>query len=152
MTETWREQLTEMEHAIAAGQAAAAVRAWHRAHAAAIDQPGWQAIVHVAEAAQRIGAVPGFGRAGQARARETYWVALFRAHRDGSLTGVLQTAEGFGALGDRNMVEQCIRIAESLAARDASDAGHAQHVRARAEDLLRRYFGAPSGREAQSPA
>jgi hypothetical protein len=152
MTETWREHLSDMEQAIAAGEAASAVRAWHRAHAAAMDQPGWQSIVRVAEAAQRIGAVPGFGRAGQSRARETYWVVLFRAHRDGSLTGVLQAAEGFGALGDRNMVEQCIRIAESLAARDGSDAGRAHHVRALAEDLLRRYFGAPSGRAAQSPA
>ena len=152
MTETWREHLSEMEQALAAGQAAAGVRAWHRAHAAAMDQPGWQSIVHVAEAAQRIGAVPGFGRAGQARARETYWVALFRAHREGSLTGVLQTAEGFGRLGDRNMVEQCIRIAEGLAARDSAEQGRAQHVRARTEDLLRRYFGAPSEREAQSPA
>ena len=152
MTETWREHLNEMEQAIAASQAAAAVRAWHRAHAAAIDQPGWQSIVHVAEAARRIGAVPGFGRAGQARARETYWLALFRAHREGSLTGVLRTAEGFGGLGDRNMVEQCIRIAESRAARDSSGQGRADHVRALADDLLRRYFGAPSEREAQSPA
>jgi hypothetical protein len=159
MTEPWREHLSEMERAIEAGQAAAAVRAWHCAHAAAMDQPGWQSVVHVAEAARRIGAVPGFGRAGQARARETYWLALFRAHREGSLTGVLRTAEGFCGLGDRNMVEQCIRIAESLAARDSSGPGRTEHVRALAEDLLRRYFGAPSGREgapsereAQSPA
>ena len=122
------------------------MRAWHRAHAVVIDQPGWQPIVRVAEAARSIGAIPGFGRAAEARARETYWIALFRAHRDGSLAGVLETAEGFGVLGDRNMVEQCIRIAEGLATR----AGHEERARVRhgiggagpASPLLRRAYGA----------
>ena len=122
------------------------MRAWHRAHAAVIDQPGWQPIVRVAEAARSIGAIPGFARAAEARARETYWIALFRAHRDGSLAGVLETAEGFGVLGDRNMVEQCIRIAEGLATR----AGHEERARVRhgiggagpASPLLRRAYGA----------
>ncbi len=152
MSETWRQHLREMEDAIVTGQAAAAVRAWHRAHAAVIDQPGWQPIVRVAEAARRIGAIPGFARAAEARARETYWIALFRAHREGSLAGVLETAEGFGVLGDRNMVEQCIRIAEGLATRAGHESGRAYDVRSVAGDLLRRYFDAPMAREAQSPA
>ena len=117
-----------------------------------IDEPGWQPIVRVAEAARRIGAIPGFARAAEARARETYWIALFRAHREGSLAGVLQTAEGFGALGDRNMVEQCIRIAEGLATRAGHESGQAHDVRAVAVDLLRRYFDAPIERAARSPA
>jgi hypothetical protein len=152
MTEGWRQYLDEMEDAIASGQAAAAVRAWHRAHAAVIDHPGWQPIVRVAEAARRIGAISGFARAAEARARETYWIALFRAHREGSLEGVLETAEGFGALGDRNMVEQCIRIAEGLATRAGHESGHTHHVRSVAADLMRRYFDAPIEREARSPA
>jgi hypothetical protein len=152
MTDGWRQHLDEMEGAIASGQAAAAVRAWHRAHAAVIDHPGWEPIACVAEAARRIGAISGFGRAAEARARETYWIALFRAHREGSLTGVLQTAEGFGALGDRNMVEQCIRIAEGLATRAGHESGQAHDVRAVADDLLRRYFDAPIERAARSPA
>ena len=152
MTDGWRQHLDEMEEAIASGQAAAAVRAWHRAHAAVIDHPGWQPIASVAQAARRIGAISGFGRAAEARARETYWIALFRAHREGSLTGVLQTAEGFGALGDRNMVEQCIRIAEGLATRAGHDSGDAQDVRSVAADLLRRYFDAPIERAARYPA
>jgi hypothetical protein len=152
MSETWRQHLREMEDAIVTGQAAAAVRAWHRAHAAVIDEPGWQPIVRVAEAAQRIGAIPGFARAAEARARETYWIALFRAHREGSLAGVLETAEGFGVLGDRNMVEQCIRIAEGLATRAGHESGRASDVRSVAADLLRRHIEAPMAREAQSPA
>jgi hypothetical protein len=152
MTDVWRQHLDEMEEAIASGQAAAAVRAWHRAHAAVIDHPGWQPIVCVAEAARRIAGISGFARAAEARARETYWIALFRAHREGSLTGVLQTAEGFGALGDRNMVEQCIRIAEGLATRAGHESGQARDMRAVAADLVRRYFDTPIVREARSPA
>jgi len=152
MSETWRQHLREMEDAIVTGQAAAAVRAWHRAHAAVIDQPGWQPIARVAEAARSIGAIPGFARAAEARARETYWIALFRAHREGSLAGVLETAEGFGVLGDRNMVEQCIRIAEGLATRAGHESGRAYDVRSVAADLRRRYFDAPMAREARSPA
>ncbi len=152
MSETWAQYLSEMERAIAASEAAAAVRAWHRAHAAALDQDGWQSTVRVAKAAHRIGTLRGFERAAEARARETYWVALFRAHREGSLSGVMQTAEGFGRLGDRNMVEQCIRIAEGLAARGSEERARAHDVRALAEDLVRRYFTAPTEREAQSPA
>ena len=69
----------------------------------------------VAGAALRIGAIPGFKKAAESRARESYWTALFRARRQGSLNGVLDAAEAFGALGDRVMVEQCVRIAERLA-------------------------------------
>jgi len=152
MGETWRQHLREMEDAIVTGQAAAAVRAWHRAHAAVIDQPGWQPIVRVAEAARNIGAIPGFARAAEARARETYWIALFRAHREGSLAGVLETAEGFGVLGDRNMVEQCIRIAEGLATRAGHESGRAYDMESVARDLRRRYFDVPMARAARSPA
>lgn len=152
MSDSWRQHLAEMDDAIATGQAAVAVRAWHRAHAAVIDQPGWQPIVRVAEAARRIGAIPGFARAAEARARETYWIALFRAHREGSLAGVMETAEGFGVLGDRNMVEQCIRIAEGLATRPGQESERAYDVRSVAADLLRRYFDPPIAREVRSPA
>src|SRR5207247_2976587 len=68
MSETWRQYLREMEDAIVTGQAAAAVRAWHRAHAAVIDQPGWQPIVRVAAAAQRVGPTPGLARPAEAPA------------------------------------------------------------------------------------
>ena len=47
MSETWRQYLREMEDAIVTGQAAAAVRAWHRAHAAVIDQPGFSSRLKV---------------------------------------------------------------------------------------------------------
>jgi hypothetical protein len=152
MTHGWEQHLHDMDICIASGHAAAAVRSWHRAHAAVVDQPGWEPIVRVAEAAERIGAIAGFARAADARARETYWIALFRAHREGSLAGVLQAAEGFARLGDRSMVDQCIRIAEGLTTRSDAEAQGAWDIAALAADLVRRYFQTPSGTPARCPS
>lgn len=134
----WTTHLDAMDTAIAANNASAAVLSWRHAYAAALDQPGWRGLVDVAGAALRIGSIPGFKKAAESRARESYWTALFRARRQGSLNGVLDTAEAFGALGDRVMVEQCIRIAERLAVL-TGDAEAAERVRGLAADLAQRY-------------
>ena len=134
----WTTHLEAMDMAIAANNASAAVLSWRHAYAAALDQPGWRGLVDVAGAALRIGSIPGFKKAAESRARESYWTALFRARRQGSLNGVLDTAEAFGALGDRVMVEQCIRIAERLAVL-TGDAEAADRVRLLATDLTHRY-------------
>ena len=134
----WAAHLQAMDTAIAASNASAAVLSWRYAYAAALDQPGWRGLVDVAGAALRIGTIPGFKKAAESRARESYWTALFRARRQGSLNGVLDTAEAFGALGDRVMVEQCIRIAERLAVL-TGDAQAADRVRGLAADLMQRY-------------
>ena len=134
----WTAHLEAMDTAIAANNASAAVLSWRHAYAAALDQPGWRGLVDVAGAALRIGTIPGFKKAAESRARESYWTALFRARRQGSLNGVLDTAEAFGALGDRVMVEQCIRIAERLAVL-TGDTEAADRVRVLAADLAHRY-------------
>jgi hypothetical protein len=137
----WTPHLEAMDAAIAAGNASAAVLAWRHAYSAALDQPGWRGLVHVAGAALRIAVIPGFRKAAESRARESYWTALFRARRQGSLTGVLDAAEAFGTLGDRVMVEQCIRIAERLALL-TGDAEAADRVRTLAAGLAQRYVEA----------
>jgi hypothetical protein len=134
----WMPHLEAMDAAISTHNASAAVLAWRHAYASALDQPGWRDLVQVAGAALRIGAIPGFRKAAESRARESYWTALFRARRQGSLNGVLDAAEAFGALGDRVMVEQCIRIAERLALL-TTDSDAAERVRALAADLAQRY-------------
>src|SRR5881397_4128181 len=83
---------------------------------------------------RRLGAFPGLARGAAARARETYWIAFFRARQQRSLNGVLHAAEAFGVLGDRSTVEQCMRVAEGLAAR-AGDAEELERVRAIASRL-----------------
>ena len=135
----WTAHLQAMDTAITVNNASAAVLAWRHAYAAALDQPGWRGLVDVAGAALRIGTIPGFKKAAESRARESYWTALFRARRQGSLNGVLDTAEAFGALGDRVMVEQCIRIAERLAVL-TGDTEAADRVRVLAADLAHRYI------------
>jgi hypothetical protein len=137
----WREYIRAMDLALAEANATAAVRAWRNAYAAALGTPGWRGLVEVAAASLRIGAIPGFANASEARARETYWTALFRARQQGSLKGVLEAAEAFGTLGDRTMVEQCIRVAESLAALNG-DASEAARVRELAASLADRYLRA----------
>ena len=134
----WTAHLEAMDTAIAANNASAAVLSWRHAYAAALDQPGWRGLVDVAGAALRIGTIPGFKKAAESRARESYWTALFRARRQGSLNGVLDTAEAFGTLGDRVMVEQCIRIAERLAVL-TGDTDAADRVRLLAAELAQRY-------------
>jgi hypothetical protein len=134
----WTPHLDAMDAAIAGSNASSAVLAWRHAYAAALDQPGWRGLVEVAGAALRIGVIPGFRKAAESRARESYWTALFRARRQGSLNGVLDAAEAFGTLGDRVMVEQCIRIAERLALL-TGDSDAAERVRALAADLAQRY-------------
>src|SRR3989442_2777194 len=124
----WTEHIHGRDQALRERNATTAVRAWRNAYAAALATPGWRGLVEVAAGSLRIGAIPGFGKASEARARETYWLALFRARQQGSLNGVLDAAEGFGALGDGAMVEQCLPVAEGLAALH-SDKGPADLLR-----------------------
>lgn len=142
----WTEPIAVMDRAIESGNVTAAVRAWRQAYLLAVNDMGWMGLLEVAAACRRIGSIPGFAKTSDDRARETYWLALFRARRQGSLDGVLQSAEAFGALGDRTMVEQCIRVAERLAALN-SDADAPQRVRALAASLMERYVNAsrPTG-------
>ena len=124
----WTEYIRAMDQALAETNATAAVRAWRNAYAAALGMPGWRGLVEVAAASLRIGTLPGFGKASEARARETYWTALFRARQEGSLDGVLRVAEAFADLGDREIVDRCIALARSVAVQ-ARDARGEQRVR-----------------------
>ena len=133
----WTAPITDMDRAIAQGTVTAAVRAWRRAYMLAVNDLGWEGLIEVARACRRIGAIPGFAKTSEDRARETYWLALFRARRQGSLQGVLESAEAFGALGDRAMVEQCIRVAHRLAVFNA-DTDAPARVRALAASLMQR--------------
>lgn len=137
----WTTHIEAMNRAVKAGDTTLAVRAWRDGYAAALDHLGWAGLVQVAAASVRMGVLPGMRKACESRARETYWTALFRARKQGSLNGVLQTAEAFGSLGDRTMVEQCIKVAEGLAAL-GGDADAAARVRTLTADLVRRYVEA----------
>jgi hypothetical protein len=55
------------------------------------------------------------------RERAEALTALFRARGRGSVEGVLGACETFAALGDREVVTACVRIARGLAGADRVD-------------------------------
>jgi hypothetical protein len=80
-------------------------------------------MLDLGDASLRIGEGGNSPSTAQAKARTAYLAALFRAREQGSVAGALRAAEAFAMLGDWEVVEQCVRVAEELAeyARDARD-------------------------------
>jgi hypothetical protein len=74
-------------------------------------------MVATGDAYRRLGERANFRKVSDAKAREAYLTALFRARSEGSLDGVLRAAERFADLGDHAVVEQCLGVARSVAAR-----------------------------------
>jgi hypothetical protein len=70
----------------------------------------WQAVLQIADDARARGDAPA--------ARRAYLTALFRARGERSLLGVLSAAEGFKALGDREVVDHALRMAAALSPND----------------------------------
>ncbi len=128
-TTPWAAHIREVDEALARKNVGSAQRAWRDAYLAAFESQPWEGMVEVGDAALRIGAVAGLRQTGEATARWAYLAALSRARRLASLEGVLRTAEAFAALGDHEVVEQCLRVAESVA-REARTPGARNRVRA----------------------
>jgi hypothetical protein len=111
----WTAHIEAMDQALESNDPGESIRAWRQAYSSALSHPGWLGLLTVANASLRLSAFPGLARDAVARARETYWIAFFRARQQRSLNGVLHAAEAFGLLGDYSTVEQCMRVAEGLA-------------------------------------
>jgi hypothetical protein len=123
----WAISLRRVESALTQKNVSAAERAWHEAYVAALrSRSRWDGLVAVGDAYLRIGEVANGRKAAEARTRELYSDALFRARALGSLEGVLRTAQAFADLGDREAVERCLHIAELLAAREANPQSQAR--------------------------
>ena len=73
---------------------------------AAKHRSSWESVQRIGDAARARGDAAG--------ARRAYLMVLFRARGEHSLVGVLSAAEGFKALGDREVVEHALRVAASL--------------------------------------
>lgn len=110
----WTVHIEKMDKALAANDSGECIQAWRRAYSAALSHPSWLGLLIVATASLRVGTLPGLARTATAQARETYWIAFFRARQQRSLTGVLRTAEAFAMLGDRGAAERCVSVAEAL--------------------------------------
>jgi hypothetical protein len=114
----WVTPLHDMDSALARADLTAAATARHRAHLAALGSRNWEGFLAVGDAALRLGDAAGDRRAMEPVARRAYLSALTHARAQRSLDGVLRSTESFAHLGDRDMVEQGIRVARDLAGTD----------------------------------
>jgi hypothetical protein len=124
----WTAHIQTMDQMLAKDDPEAAVRAWRQAYSAALSNPGWRGLLTVATAALRLRALSGVTREAMARARETYWIAFFRARQQSCLDGVLSAAAAFESLGDSAAFERSIRAAEVLVTR-TSEAAKIERLR-----------------------
>jgi len=124
----WTAHIQTMDLSLAEGNPDASVRAWRLAYSAALSDRGWRGLLAVATASLRLRALPGLAGEAVARARETYWIAFFRARQQSSLDGVLSAAAAFKSLGDCAAFEQSLRVAEALATR-TGEVGEVDRVR-----------------------
>ena len=79
----WTAHIETMDKALAANDAGESIRAWRRAYSAALSHPSWLGLFTVATASLRVGTLPSLARSAAALARETYWIAFFRARQQG---------------------------------------------------------------------
>ena len=124
----WKAHLEKVEDAVSRNDLTQAVMLWREAYAVALRSRHWEGMVAVAHTYRRLGGLAGFAPASEAKARQIYLAALFRARQEGSLDGVLRVAEAFADLGDREIVDRCIALARSVAIQ-ARDARGEQRVR-----------------------
>ena len=114
----WAAHLQVLDTELARGRVDVAVRVWHDAYVAALENRGWDGMIAVGDAVMRIGHAAGTAGGARTNARDAYLIALIRARRSGSVDGALRSAEAFRELGDGLIVEQCLHIAAKLAAGD----------------------------------
>ncbi len=113
-----RSSLQAVDTALASGDVAGAADTWLRAHGQAQRARSWEALLAVGEASLKVGTSPGARIDATARARRLFLAALFRAQDARSLDGVLAASNAFASLGDRETVEQGIRIGRRIAGPD----------------------------------
>ena len=118
----WKAYLHLVDTELASGHVDVAVRAWHDGYGAALESRSWEGMIAVGDAFMQIGHAAGTPGGARMNARDAYLTALIRARRLRSVDGALRSAEAFRTLGDRAIVDQCLHVAEQLAAGD----GHAQ--------------------------
>src|SRR5262245_14982865 len=126
-----------VEAALNRGDVGAADQVAQQAYAAARGSQSWESMVAAGDAYRRLAAVSSRRPHALGKARGVYLEGLFGARQQQSLPGVFQVAEAFAALGDRDLVNTSLRIAETVAARVADPQAREQ-ARASVERLARR--------------
>lgn len=130
----WATATQQVDTALARKEYSAALRAANDAYALALGTTRWDGMVCAGDLYRRIGEATGLRRSFEAKAREAYQKAFFRARQQASVEGVLRSIEGYAALGDTQMVGLGLRVAERLAARDPEAQADIRTFRARLGD------------------
>jgi hypothetical protein len=136
----WARAVQLVDERLQQGDVAGAVRAWYEASVAALASRDWEGMLETGDAYLRIGDASGIGPAARPKARQQYLSALYRARAAGSVEGVLRAAQAFQALGDHDVVQGCIRIAEDVVAQrgDVEEQGRVRAFAERATAAPRR--------------
>jgi hypothetical protein len=114
----WTSSLRAMDGALAREDFSTATTERHKADLAALASPSWEGFLAVGDSALRLGEARGARSAMEPEARRAYLSAMVRARNARSLEGTLRVTDAFARLGDRDMVEQGVRVARELAVRD----------------------------------
>src|SRR5262249_6925995 len=109
----------------------AAHEAWQEEFRAIRFNRDWQEMARLGDVALRIAAASGMRQQSESDARRAHLGALFRARAVTSLDGLLRATEAFATLGDRDVVDEGLRVAESTAARLGDEGARDRVVAAR---------------------
>lgn len=112
--------LTEVHATLDRGDHSAAIAVWQAAYGAARAAGSWQPLLAAGDASLRIGEATASRPAAIARARQLYLHAFFRARAQHSVSGMLDAAERFATLGDREVAAHCLAAARSVVTQDAA--------------------------------
>ena len=111
-TPSWSGHLRSVDRALGRRDLDGARQAWQNAHLAAVESLSWDDLIATGHACLRVGGATGARPSAEATARRAYFAALYRACRENSFDGILRAAEAFDDLGDREVVEECLGLAE----------------------------------------
>ena len=111
------ERITAIGEAVQRGDLATARAAWHDAYRSLRRTRDWQGMAALGDIALGIAGASRTRQPWEGDARQAYLGALFRARAEASLDGVLRATGAFATLGDRDIAEEGLRIAESVASR-----------------------------------
>jgi hypothetical protein len=112
LSNSWRGHLRGVDRALGQRDADEARRAWKNAHLAAVESFSWEGLIATGQASLRIGDATEERPLAEPAARRAFFAALYRACRENSVEGILRAAEAFDDLGDREVVEECVGLAE----------------------------------------
>jgi hypothetical protein len=133
------ESLERMGAALSGNDMSTAIKAWHEAYELALRARRWDGLVACGEAALRLAEASTIKEPWPSmKARELFLGALFRARSAGSVEGVLAAATGFARLGDREVVNHGLKLAQTLAGTDAA-------ITERLAELTARVHAVPRG-------